>query len=85
MMRAGYSLQSNHKTYEGSRYTDRDAQFQYLDARMKEHLAEQSPVVLVDTQKKELVGDFKNGGLELAQGVARRGVRSHLPRRHQSQ
>src|SRR5262249_1139435 len=59
-----YSLQSNRKTREGSRHPDRDAQFQYLDARMKEHMAEHSPVISVDTKKKEPVGDFKNSGRE---------------------
>jgi hypothetical protein len=60
----GYSLQSNRKTLEGSRHPDRDAQFQYLDARMKEHMAERSPVISVDTKKKEPIGDFKNNGRE---------------------
>ena len=60
----GYSLQSNRKTREGSKHPDRDAQFHYLDAQMKEHMAQGAPVILVDTKKKELVGDFKNGGQE---------------------
>lgn len=60
----GYSLQSNRKTREGSNHRDRDAQFQYLDARMKEHIGQGSPVISVDTKKKELVGDFKNNGQE---------------------
>ena len=59
-----YSLQANRKTREGSKHPDRDAQFQYLDARMKTHMAEGAPVISVDTKKKELVGDFKNGGRE---------------------
>ena len=61
----GYSLQSNRKTREGSKHPDRDAQFHYRDARMKEHMLEQSPVISVDTKKKKLVGDFKNPGQEL--------------------
>jgi Rhodopirellula transposase DDE domain len=73
----GYSLQSNRKTREGSRHPDRDAQFQYLDARMKEHIAEQSPVISVDTKKKELVGDFKNGGRELRPKASPEQVRVH--------
>ena len=59
-----YSLQANRKTREGSKHPDRDAQFHYLDAQMKAHMAEGAPVVSVDTKKKELVGDFKNGGRE---------------------
>ena len=60
----GYSLQSNRKTREGSKHPDRDAQFHYLDAQMKEHMAQGAPVISVDTKKKELVGAFKNGGQE---------------------
>jgi transposase len=44
LRKLGYSLQSNRKTREGSNHPDRDAQFRYLDARMKEHLGEGSPV-----------------------------------------
>ena len=61
----GYSLQANRKTLEGSKHEDRDAQFQHINERVKQHLAGQEPVISVDTKKKELVGDFKNGGKEL--------------------
>jgi transposase len=77
LRKLGYSLQSNRKTREGSKHPDRDAQFQYLDARMKEHLAEQSPVISVDTKKKELVGDFKNAGRELRPKASPEEVRVH--------
>jgi hypothetical protein len=77
LRKLGYSLQSNRKTREGSKHPDRDAQFQYLDARMKEHMAEQSPVISVDTKKKELVGDFKNGGRELRPKASPEEVRVH--------
>jgi transposase len=73
----GYSLQGNRKTREGSNHPDRDAQFQYLDARMKEHIAEGSPVICVDTKKKELVGDFKNGGREWRPKKSPEHVRVH--------
>ena len=73
----GYSLQGNRKTREGSHHPDRDAQFQYLDARMKEHMAECSPVVSVDTKKKELVGDFKNSGREWRPKKSPEEVRVH--------
>jgi hypothetical protein len=58
----GYSLQANRKTREGTNHPDRDAQFGYINARMKEALAAGEPAISVDTKKKELVGDFKNGG-----------------------
>ena len=60
----GYSLQSNRKTLEGASHQDRDAQFEYINARMKEQLSTGNPAISVDTKKKELVGAFKNGGRE---------------------
>jgi Rhodopirellula transposase DDE domain len=60
----GYSLQGNRKTREGDSHPDRDAQFQYLNGAVSAALAEHEPVISVDTKKKELVGDFKNGGRE---------------------
>jgi hypothetical protein len=60
----GYTLQSNRKTREGSNHPDRDAQFRYINDRVKEALAGAQPAISVDTKKKELVGDFKNGGRE---------------------
>ncbi len=60
----GYSLQANRKTREGSRHPDRDAQFQYIAARVRRFQRRGQPVISVDTKKKELVGDFKNGGRE---------------------
>ena len=59
---AGYSLQANAKTLEGGQHPDRDAQFAYLADNGSEHLAAGAPVVSVDAKKKELVGQFKNGG-----------------------
>jgi hypothetical protein len=60
----GYSLQANRKTREGTNHPDRDAQFGYINDRVKEALATDEPAISVDTKKKELVGDFKNGGRE---------------------
>jgi len=59
---AGYSLQGNAKTLEGGQHPDRDGQFTYLADQAAEHLAAGAPVVSVDAKKKELVGQFKNGG-----------------------
>ncbi len=61
---AGYSLQLNQKTREGTTHPDRDAQFRYLNAEVVRHQRRHQPVVSVDTKMKELVGDFKNGGRE---------------------
>ena len=60
----GYSLQANRKTREGSHHPDRDAQFEHINARATATLKAGLPVISVDTKKKELVGDFKNGGRE---------------------
>ena len=59
-----YSLQANRKTREGTQHPHRNAQFEYIARRAKEFHAEGQPVISVDTKKKELVGDFKNGGRE---------------------
>jgi hypothetical protein len=61
---AGYSLQGNRKTTEGDSHPDRDAQFGYINTQVTTALAEQQPVISVDTKKKELVGDFRNNGRE---------------------
>lgn len=61
---AGYSLQANAKTLEGSQHPDRDAQFRRIHDTCAAFLAAGEPVVSVDCKKKELVGQFKNGGRE---------------------
>ena len=60
----GFSLQGNVKVIEGRQHEDRDAQFGYLNQCVREHVVAGQPVVSVDTKKKELVGEFKNGGRE---------------------
>ena len=60
----GYSLQANSKTTEGGQHPDRDAQFGYLNDQARSHMDACNPVISVDTKKKELVGDYKNGGRE---------------------
>ena len=61
---AHYSLQANRKTKEGSRHPDRNAQFDYINVQTTRRLKSGNPVISVDTKKKELVGEFKNGGRE---------------------
>jgi hypothetical protein len=61
---AGYSLQGNRKTTAGDSHPDRDAQFAHINTQVATALAEQQPVISVDTKKKELVGDFRNNGRE---------------------
>ena len=57
-----YSLQGTRKTEEGADHPDRDAQFRYINARVKQALAAGRPVLSVDTKKKELVGNYANAG-----------------------
>lgn len=60
----GYSLQANRKTKEGSRHPDRNQQFEHINARVEQAIHRKQPVISVDTKKKELVGNFKNHGVE---------------------
>ena len=61
---ADYSLQGNRKTREDSKHEDRDAQFRHINAQGVAMQSRGQPVVSVDAKKKEMVGDFKNGGKE---------------------
>jgi hypothetical protein len=61
---AGYSLQSNRKAKEGASHPDRNAQFEHINNTVKAFQRRGQPVVSVDTKKKELVGEYKNGGRE---------------------
>jgi hypothetical protein len=60
----GYSLQATRKTLEGGEHPDRDAQFQHIAEQTRAFQAAGQPVISVDCKKKELVGEFKNGGRE---------------------
>jgi transposase len=73
----GYSLQANRKTLEGSDHPDRDAQFAYINRLTQAALASDQPAISVDTKKKELVGDFKNGGREYQPKGQPENVRVH--------
>jgi len=73
----GYRVQGNRKTRAGSANPDRDAQFAHLNAAAEAALAAGEPVISVDTKKKELVGNFKNGGREWRPKGAPEEVRVH--------
>jgi hypothetical protein len=60
----GFSLQGNAKVIEGRQHPDRDAQFRYINEQARAHQEAGQPVISVDTKKKELVGEYKNGGRE---------------------
>ena len=73
----GYSLQANRKTREGKEHPDRDAQFKYINRRVRQFQRRGQPVVSVDTKKKELLGDFKQSGREWRPEGSPEEVRTH--------
>ena len=77
LQEAGFSLQANRKTREGGTHPDRDAQFSYLNEQVARCQRRRQPAVSVDTKKKELVGDFKNGGREYRRRGQPQRVRVH--------
>ena len=72
-----YSLQANRKTREGTSHPDRNAQFEYINRQVCRFQNRGQPVVSVDTKKKELVGDCKNGGREYHPKGCPEEVRTH--------
>ena len=72
-----YSLQSNRKTEEGRDHRDRDAQFRHINAAVTRCLADGSPVISVDTKKKELIGNYANAGQQWRPAKRPRTVRGH--------
>ncbi len=60
----GYSLQAPAKQNEGASHPDRDGQFTHINHLAAERLAAGEPVISVDTKKKELIGNYANGGKE---------------------
>ncbi len=60
-----YSLQANKKTKEGTaNHPDRDKQFKYINNTAKTFIKNKNPVISVDTKKKELIGNYKNNGVD---------------------
>src|SRR6516164_7945341 len=64
LVKLGFSRQFNRKADEGAKHPDRNAQFEYINAKVIAAQAQQQPVISVDTKKKELIGNFKNGGTD---------------------
>jgi hypothetical protein len=73
----GFSLQANVKVTEGRQHEDRDAQFRYLNDMAAGFIDDSQPAISVDTKKKELIGDFANGGTEWQPAGAPERVRVH--------
>jgi len=72
-----YSLQGNRKTEEGADHEDRDAQFRHINTAVKKNLSLELPVISVDTKKKEILGNYKNGGQEWRPAKDPRKVQGH--------
>ena len=71
--RLGFSRQYNRKADEGSRHPDRNAQFEHINRQVIAAQAAGQPVISVDTKKKELIGNFRNGGSDYRpKGLPRR-------------
>jgi transposase len=73
----GYSLQAPRKTREGASHPDRNAQFEHITRQVRAFQRRGQPVISVDTKKKELVGNFKNGGREWQPQGSPEPVRMH--------
>jgi hypothetical protein len=73
----GYSLQGNRKTEEGGDHPDRDAQFRHINTQVRRALAKGTPVISVDTKKKELVGNYENKGRQWLPGKQPVKVQGH--------
>jgi hypothetical protein len=84
----GYRLQANRKTLEGKQHPDRNGQFEHINARVTAEMRAAQPVMSVDTQKKELIGNFANAGKQWRQRNAALRVNGHdfpdpsVPRAH---
>ena len=65
LVKLGFSRQFNRKADEGSKHPDRNAQFEHINAKVVAAQAAGQPVISVDTKKKELVGNYKNGGSDI--------------------
>jgi len=74
---ADYSLQGNRKTEEGQDQPDRDAQFRHINQRVKQALRAGQPVISVDTKKKELIGNYANGGQQWRRAKDPKRVEGH--------
>jgi len=73
----GYSLQADRKTREGASHPDRNAQFEHINAKVRQFQRRGQPTVSVDSKKRELLGDFKNNGREWRPRGSPRPVRTH--------
>ena len=73
-----YSLQGNMKAIAGGlQNPDRNAQFEYINAKVIDYQKRGQPVISVDAKKKENVGEYKNNGKEYRPKGSPRKVNDH--------
>lgn len=62
LQEAGYSLQANRKSREGSRHPDLNHQFAYINTRALLFRKHRAPVISIDLKKKQLPGESGREG-----------------------
>jgi hypothetical protein len=62
-----YSLRVNHKRLVGKQSPHRDQQFHYIVRWRQAYLRRHWPIISIDTKKSELIGHFKQAGVEWRQ------------------
>ena len=62
-----YSLKANRKSIARTQVPQRDQQFRYIRRIKRLFERHQYPIISVDAKKKELIGNFKNGGQQWCQ------------------
>lgn len=55
----GYSLQAPNKSVEGAQHADREAQFEYINAKAQDRVDRNIPVISVDTRRRSLSATSK--------------------------
>lgn len=73
----GYSLRSNRKLEEGKQSPDRDAQFRFINQRVRAFQRRGQPVISIDAKHRETLGNMKNPGQEWRAAGTPRRVRTH--------
>ena len=74
----GYNRQQNRKMEQvGEVVSDRDEQFEFIRSQKDEAMREGTPVISVDTKKKENLGNFKNNRTEYRPSASPRRVCEH--------
>ena len=72
-----YSLQANEKSIASKQHPDRNDQFEYINAQVKDFLRKSWPVISVDAKKKEQIGNYANKGREWRPKGNPRPVKDH--------